>query len=72
MTAATIIRQLTRGLIKMDQEILIQRNSEENYRANTEEDEDDMDNNKWHILETFRDTLESYDEIIKDLISDFR
>jgi hypothetical protein len=72
VTAATIIRQLTRGLIKIDQEILIQRNSEDNLGANTEDDEDDMDNNKWHILETFRDTLENYEEIIRELIEDFR
>ncbi|KAG5681759.1 hypothetical protein PVAND_011168 [Polypedilum vanderplanki] len=69
VTAATIIRQLTRGLIKLDQQALIERNSEETY--STKDDEDDMDSNKWHFLETFRDTLESYEEIIKELIEDF-
>lgn len=67
ITAATIIRQLTDGFIKMDQETLIRKSNDE-----YNETDDDDDNNRWHILEQFRDTLESYQEIIRDLSEDFR
>lgn len=73
ITSATIIRQLTKGLIKLDQDTLIQRNSEDHCKVNSvDDDEDDMENNKWHILESLKDTWESYDEVIKELIEDFR
>jgi hypothetical protein len=70
ITSATIIRQLTNGLIKMDQDILIQRNSED-YKG-SDDDDDDLKNNRWHIMEKLKDTLESYQDIIGDLIEDFR
>lgn len=70
ITAATIIRQLTNGLIKFDQEKLNQKSSEDYNES--DDDEENLDNYRWHILESFRDTLESYQEIMKDLSEDFR
>jgi hypothetical protein len=70
VTAATIIRQLTAGFLKFDLETLNKKSSEEYNESG--DDEDNLENYRWHILESFRDTLESYQEIIKDLSDDFR
>lgn len=70
ITAATIIRQLTQGLIKFDEELLIKRNSAEYTGEKT--DEDDEENHNWHILEKFRITMENYQDVIKEFLIDFR
>lgn len=70
VTSATILKQLTRGLIKFDQDVLIQRNSEDDSGKN--DDGDIMENNHWHILDTFRETLENYQEVIRDYVEDFK
>jgi hypothetical protein len=70
VTSARILKQLTRGLIKYDLDALIQRNSEDDTGKN--EDGDIMENNRWHVLDTFRETLENYQEVIGDYIEDFK
>jgi hypothetical protein len=70
VTSATILKQLTPGLIRFDQDVLIQRNSEDETGKN--DDGEIMENNRWHILDTFRDTMENYQEVIKDYIEDFK
>jgi hypothetical protein len=69
-TAATILKQLTVGLIKFDQDVLLIRNSEDDTGRN--DDDENMDNNHWHILDTFRETLENYQEVMREFIEDFR
>ncbi|KAL7037401.1 hypothetical protein ACKWTF_009198 [Chironomus riparius] len=69
ITAATIIRQLTDGFLKFDLDTLNKKSSEEYNES--EDDEENLENFRWHILESFRDTLESYQEIMKDLSEDF-
>lgn len=69
-TSATILKQLTLGLIKFDQDVLLIRNSEDDTGKN--DDDENMDNNRWHILDTFRDTLENYQEVMREFIEDFR
>lgn len=70
ITSATILKQLTKGLVKFDQDALVQRNSEDYTGKN--DDGDNMANNRWHILDSYRATLETYQEVIKDYIEDFR
>ena len=70
ITAATIIRQLTDGFLKFDLETLNRKSSEEYNES--EDDEENLENFRWHILESFSVTLESYQEIMKDLCEDFR
>lgn len=70
VTSASILKQLARGLIKFDQEVLVQRNSEDDTGKN--DDAENMDNNRWHILDSFRETLENYQEVMQDFIEDFK
>lgn len=70
ITSATIIKQLTLGLIKFDQDVLLVRNNEDYTGKN--DDNENMDNNHWHILDTFRETLTNYQSVIKEYIEDFR
>lgn len=70
ITAATILKQLTPGLIRFDQDVLVQRNSEDDTGKN--DDVENIENNRWHILDTFRVTLENYQEVIKEFIEDFK
>lgn len=70
VASATIIKQLTRGLIKFDQEILVQRNSEDQTGEN--DDDENLENYRWHNLDTFRETLENYQEVIREYVEDFK
>lgn len=70
ITSATIIKQLTRGLIKMDLDVLLQRNNTDVTGKN--DNEEDMDNNRWHSLDMFRETLETFREVMNDFIEDFK
>lgn len=67
MASSSIIKKLAIGLIKNDADILIRRNSEDEGR-NAEPDEND---NKWHILETFKSTLATYNLIFEEFTADF-
>lgn len=69
ITAATIVKQLTAGLIKIDMEALVQRNSDD-FMGKMDDDED-MANSQWHVLETFKETLKNYQEVIRMFIEDF-
>lgn len=68
--AATILRQLTNGLIRLDKDVLAQRNSEDFTGKN--DDVEIAENNRWHILDTFRITLEQYQTVMKDFLEGFR
>lgn len=70
MIAATILRQLTNGLIRLDKDVLAQRNSEDFTGKN--DDVEIAENNRWHILDTFRITLEQYQGVMKDFLEGFR
>lgn len=48
---------------------LIERNSED--ITSKHDDDDDMEGNKWHILESFRDTLSSYQDVMREYTEDF-
>jgi hypothetical protein len=69
VAVSTVLRNLTFGLIKIDQEVLLQRNSEDSLGKNEEENEE---NNQWHILDAVRSTLETYQVVMSDYIEDFR
>lgn len=69
VAVSTVLRNLTIGLIKIDQEVLLQRNSEDNTGRN---DEENKENNQWHILDAVRSTLETYQVVMSDYIEDFR
>lgn len=66
IAGADIIKRLTKGLVKMDHESLIKRNNQDY------DDEDEKQNNKWHILEAFRDILEQQNVLVKDFVDDFK
>lgn len=70
VTSATILKQLTPGLIKHDKELNIQRNSEDVTSKN--DDNTNMENNRWHSLDRFRETLENYQDVMSTFIEDFR
>lgn len=70
ITSATILKQLTPGLIKHDQELNIQRNSEDITSKN--DDNENMENNRWHSLDRFRETLENYQDVMSSFVEDFR
>jgi hypothetical protein len=70
VTSATIIKQLTRGLIKFDQDILVQRNSEDDTGKN--DDAENILNHQWHILNTFKTTLENFQDVMKEFVEDFK
>lgn len=70
ITAATILKQLTVGLIRIDQGALVQRNSED--VAGKNDDDENMENNRWHILDTFRETMENYQDVISEFVEDFQ
>lgn len=70
MASATILKKLTRGILAFDNEILLQRNSEDDTGKNI--DDGNIENNRWHFLDTFRETLEYYNEVIKEFIEDFK
>lgn len=70
VTSSKILKQLTRGLIKFDQEVLLQRESEDYSGKST--DDSDLENNRWHILDTLTLTLENYQEVMKEFIDDFK
>lgn len=69
VAVSTVLRNLTIGLIKIDQDVLLQRNSEDNTGKN---DEENKENNQWHILDAVRSTLETYQVVMSDYIEDFR
>lgn len=50
----------------MDHESLVKRNNQDY------DDEDEKQNNKWHILEAFRDILEQQNVLVKDFVDDFK
>ncbi|CAO1404688.1 unnamed protein product [Diamesa hyperborea] len=68
-TSAKIIKQLSEGLVRYDMDTLIERNSED--ITSKHDDDDDMEGNKWHILESFRDTLSSYQDVMREYTEDF-
>jgi hypothetical protein len=69
VAVSIIIKNLTFGLIKTDLDVLLQRNNEDNTGKN---DAENLENNQWHILDTFRSTLETYQVVMSDFIEDFR
>lgn len=69
VAVSTILKNLAGGLIKIDQEVLLQRNSEDDIGKN---DEENKENNQWHILDAVRSTLETYQVVMSDYIEDFR
>lgn len=69
VAVSKILKNLTVGLIKIDQEVLLQRNNEDNIGKN---DEENKENNQWHILDAVRCTLETYQVVMSDYIEDFR
>lgn len=70
ITSSTILKQLTRGLIKFDLDVLAQRNCADATGKN--DDEENMDNNRWHTLDMFREVVEDYREIMTSFIEDFK
>lgn len=65
IASTDIIKQLAKGLVSRDQGMLSKRNNQEY------DDEDEKENNKWHILEAFREAMEEKNLLLQDFIEDF-